>query len=101
MLSGFRQWFAERAELVVLGLTLVTTASLVGWWTILLRAEMLSRESLERQVLQLRADIDENQRAAGFEEIAAHHDVRNVMLWGESATMALLLSGSLALLFLL
>jgi len=101
MTPGFRQWFAERAELVVLGLTLITTASLVGWWTILLRGEMLSRESLERQVLQLRADIDEQQRAAGFDEIAVHHDRRNIMLWGESAMMALLLSGSLAVLFML
>src|SRR5262245_10218422 len=101
MTPGFRQWFAERAELVVLGLTLITTASLVGWWTIRLRGEMLSKESLERQVLQLRADIDEQQRAAGFDEIAAHHDRRNIMLWGESAMMALLLSGSLAVLFML
>jgi signal transduction histidine kinase len=101
MRSGFRQWFAERAELVVLGLTLLTTASLVGWWTILLRGEMLAKESLERQVLQLRADINETERAAGFEAITAHHDLREIMLWGESATMALLLSGSLAVLFLL
>ena len=101
MTPGFRQWFAERAELVVLGLTLITTASLVGWWTILLRGEMIAKESLERQVLQLRADINEQQRAAGFAEIAAHHDRRNIMLWGESAMMALLLSGSLAVLFLL
>jgi len=31
MRSGFRQWFAERAELIVLGLTMLTTASLVIW----------------------------------------------------------------------
>jgi signal transduction histidine kinase len=101
MTPGFRQWFAERAELVVLGLTLITTGLLVAWWTILLRGEMLSRESLERQVLQLRADINEQERAAGFDEIAVHHERRNIMLWGESATMALLLSGSLAVLFML
>ena len=101
MRSGFRQWFAERAELIVLAFTVITTASLVAWWTILLRGEMLSNEMLERQVLQLRADIDEQQRAAGFAEIAAHHDRRNVMLVGESTLMALLLSGSLVVLYLL
>lgn len=101
MRSGFRQWFAERAELIVLAFTVITTASLVAWWTILLRGEMLSNEMLERQVLQLRADIDEQQRAAGFAEIASHHDRRNVMLVGESTLMALLLSGSLVVLYLL
>ncbi len=101
MRSGFRQWFMERAELIVLAFTVITTASLVAWWTILLRGEMLSNEMLERQVLQLRADIDEQQRAAGFAEIAAHHDRRNVMLVGESTLMALLLSGSLVVLYLL
>jgi signal transduction histidine kinase len=101
MRSGFRQWFTERAELIVLAFTVVTTASLVAWWTILLRGEMLSNEMLERQVLQLRADIDEQQRVAGFAEIAAHHDRRNVMLVGESTLMALLLSGSLVVLYLL
>jgi signal transduction histidine kinase len=101
MRSGFRQWFMERAELIVLAFTVITTASLVAWWTILLRGEMVSNEMLERQVLQLRADIDEQQRAAGFAEIAAHHDRRNVMLVGESTLMALLLSGSLVVLYLL
>ncbi len=101
MRSGFRQWFTERAELIVLAFTVITTASLVAWWTILLRGEMLSNEMLERQVLQLRADIDERQRVAGFAEIAAHHDRRNVMLVGESTLMALLLSGSLVVLYLL
>ena len=101
MRSGFRQWFTERAELIVLAFTVITTASLVAWWTILLRGEMLSNELLERQVLQLRADIDEQQRAAGFAEIADHHDRRNVMLVGESTLMALLLSGSLVVLYLL
>ena len=101
MRSGFRQWFTERAELIVLAFTVITTASLVAWWTILLRGEMLANEMLERQVLQLRADIDEQQRVAGFAEIAAHHDRRNVMLVGESTLMALLLSGSLVVLYLL
>ena len=101
MRSGFRQWFTERAELIVLAFTVITTASLVAWWTILLRGEMLSNEMLERQVLQLRADIGEPERVAGFSEIAAHHDRRNVMLVGESTLMALLLSGSLVVLYLL
>jgi signal transduction histidine kinase len=101
MRSGFRQWFTERAELIVLAFTVITTASLVAWWTILLRGEMLSNEMLERQVLQLRADIGEPERVAGFAEIAAHHDRRNVMLVGESTLMALLLSGSLVVLYLL
>jgi signal transduction histidine kinase len=101
MRSGFRQWFTERAELIVLAFTVITTASLVAWWTILLRGEMLSNEMLERQVLQLRADIGEPERVTGFAEIAAHHDRRNVMLVGESTLMALLLSGSLVVLYLL
>jgi two-component system, OmpR family, sensor histidine kinase BaeS len=101
MRSGLRQWAAERGELIVLAFTVLTTASLVAWWTILLRGEMLSNEMLERQVLQLRADINEEQRAAGFAQIAAHHDRRNIMLVGESTLMALLLSGSLVVLYLL
>ena len=53
MRSGFRQWFAERAELIVLGLAMLTTASLVIWWTILLRGELRTNEQLELEILQL------------------------------------------------
>jgi len=95
------QWIAERAELLVLAFTVLTTASLVFWWTILLRGEMVSGERREREVLQLRADVNEAERVAGFEEIAARHARRNIMLIGESALMALLLSGSLVVLYLL
>lgn len=101
MRSGFRQWFAERAELIVLGLTVLTTATLVGWWTILLRDELLGNEMLERQLLSMETDISEERRAARFEEIAARHERRTVMLVGESTLMGLLLSGSLVLLFVL
>jgi signal transduction histidine kinase len=102
MRSGFRQWFAERAELIVLGLTLLTTASLVAWWTILLRGELRSNEVLELQVLQLQSDsITLEQRDARLVEIAERHERRTVMLVGESALLGLLLSGSLVLLFLL
>jgi len=105
MRSGLRrqfgQWIAERAELLVLAFTVLTTASLVVWWTILLRDEMRTGELRDREVLQLRADVDEAQRIAGFEEIAARHARRNVMLIGESTLMALLLSGSLVVLYLL
>ena len=101
MRSGFRQWFAERAELIVLGLTMLTTASLVIWWTILLRGEMRTNEQLELEVLQLQADsISLQQRDARLSEIAAHHQSRTVMLVGESTLLGLLLSGSLVLLFL-
>jgi len=101
MRSSFRQWIAERAELLVLAFTVLTTASLVVWWTILLRGEMLTGERREKEVLQLRADVSEAQRVASFEEIAARHARRKVMLVGESALMALLLSGSLVVLYLL
>jgi len=102
MRSGFRQWFAERAELIVLGLTMLTTASLVIWWTILLRGEMRTNEQLELEVLQLQADsISLQQRDARLSEIAAHHQSRTVMLVGESTLLGLLLSGSLVTLFLL
>jgi len=101
MRSGFRQWFAERAELIVLGLTMLTTASLVIWWTILLRGEMRTNEQLELQVLQLQASsISVQQRDTRLAEIAAHHQSRTVMLVGESTLLGLLLSGSLVLLFL-
>jgi signal transduction histidine kinase len=101
MRSGFRQWFAERAELIVLGLTMLTTASLVIWWTILLRGEMRTNEQLELEVLQLQADsISVQQRDTRLSEIAAHHQSRTVMLVGESTLLGLLLSGSLVLLFL-
>jgi len=101
MRSGFRQWFAERAELIVLGLTVLTTATLVGWWTILLRDELLSNEMLERQLLAMEEDISDQRRDERFQEIAARHERRTVMLVGESTMMGLLLSGSLVLLFVL
>lgn len=101
MRSGFRQWFAERAELIVLGLTMLTTASLVAWWTILLRGEMRTNEQLELEVLQLQSNsISAEQRDARLADIGAHHQRRTVMLVGESTLLGLLLSGSLVLLFL-
>ena len=101
MRPGFRQWFAERAELIVLGLTLLATASLVVWWTILLRGEMRTNETLEREALAAEVGITAQQRDERLAEIAARHDRRNVMLVGESTLLALLLSGSLVVLFLL
>jgi signal transduction histidine kinase len=100
-LQWFGQWFAERAELVVLGLTLLTTASLVVWWTILLRGQMHNNELLEREALAAQVGLSAEQRVQREAEIAAHHDRRNVMLAGESTLLALLLSGSLVVLFLL
>jgi len=101
MRSGFRQWFAERAELIVLGVTLLTTASLVVWWTILLRGEMRTNEMLERELLGARIELTSQEVAEREADIATHHDRRNVMLVGESTLLGLLLSGSLVLLFLL
>jgi signal transduction histidine kinase len=101
MRCGFRQWFAERAELVVLGFTLLTTASLVVWWTILLRGQLHNNELLEREVLAAQVNISEETRVTKLAEIAVHHDRRNLMLAGESTLLALLLSGSLVVLFLL
>ena len=101
MRSGFRQWFAERAELIVLGVTLLTTASLVVWWTILLRGEMRTNEMLERELLGTRIELTQQEVAEREADIATRHDRRNVMLVGESTLLGLLLSGSLVLLFLL
>ena len=43
----------------MLGVTLVlTTASLVFWWTILLRGEMRNNEFLERELLRAAQSID-------------------------------------------
>lgn len=101
MRSSYRQWFAERAELVVLGVTLVATASLVFWWTILLRGEIRSNVQLENALLESRTDLAPAEIEAGYREIAEHQDRRNVMLVGESTLLALLLSGSLVTLFVL
>jgi signal transduction histidine kinase len=101
MRPGFRQWFAERAELIVLGFTLVVTATLVGWWTILLGGEMRDNEMLERRLLAAQVDLGAGQIEQRQLEIAARHDRRNVMLVGESTLLGLLLSGSLVVLFLL
>jgi signal transduction histidine kinase len=101
MVTGFRQWFAERAELIVLGFTLLVTASLVGWWTILLGGEMRDNEMLERQLLGAQTHLTGGEVEQRQMEIAAHHDRRNVMLVGESTLLGLLLSGSLVVLFLL
>ena len=101
MRPNFRLWFAERAELIALGVTLVATASLVFWWTILLRGEMRNNEGLERALLEQQSGLTMQQVAERQIEIAAHHDRRNVMLVGESTLLALMLSGSLVVLFLL
>jgi signal transduction histidine kinase len=101
MRSGFRQWFAERAELIVLGVTLLATASLVFWWTILLGGEMRSNEVLERALLDSQTSLPAQEIEQRREEIAARHDRRTVMLVGESTLLALLLSGSLVVLFVL
>jgi signal transduction histidine kinase len=101
MRPGLRQWFAERAELIVLGVTLLATSSLVFWWTILLRGEMRSNEALERALLDAQTGLSSQQVEQRREEIAAHHDRRKIMLVGESTLLALLLSGSLVVLFLI
>jgi len=101
MRGGLRQWFAERAELLVLAFTLLTTGSLLVWWTILLGGEMRANQILELEALQVQSGITEQERAGRFEEISARHDRRNVMLVGESTLLALLLSGSLVVLFVL
>jgi len=101
MRGGFRQWFTERAELIVLGVTLLTTAALVVWWTILLRGEMRTNEMLERELLGVRTELTRQEVAEREVDLASHHDRRNVMLVGESTLLGLLLSGSLVLLFLL
>jgi signal transduction histidine kinase len=101
MRPPFRLWLAERAELIALGVTLVATASLVFWWTILLRGEMRNNEVLERALLEREQGLTARQVFERQIEIAAHHDRRNVMLVGESTLLALMLSGSLVVLFLL
>jgi signal transduction histidine kinase len=101
MRSPIRLWLAERAELIVLGVTLVATASLVFWWTILLRGEMRNNETLERALLEQEQGLTPQQMAERQAAIATHHDRRNVMLVGESTLLALMLSGSLVVLFLL
>ena len=79
----------------------VATASLVFWWTILLRGEMRNNETLEREVLGGAGELRTSSCAERLAGIAAHHDRRNVMLVGESTLLALMLSGSLVVLFLL
>jgi signal transduction histidine kinase len=101
MRPGFRQWFAERAELIVLGVTLVTTASLMFWWTILLGGVMRSNEALEQSLLASQSGLGAEEILVRRTEIAERHERRNLMLVGESTLLALLLSGSLVLLFLL
>src|SRR5690348_1030477 len=101
MRPNLRQWMAERAELIVLGVTLLATASLVFWWTILLRGEMRTNEMLERALLDAQVHVTPEQREERALEITARHDRRKVMLVGESTLLALLLSGSLVVLFLI
>lgn len=101
MRPGFRQWFAERAELIVLGVTLLATASLMFWWTILLGGEMRSHMALEHRLLETQTGLTLAQVEERRAEIVERHERRNVMLVGESTLLALLLSGSLVLLFML
>jgi signal transduction histidine kinase len=85
----------------VLAVTLITTASLVFWWTILLRGEMLNNEMLERELLATQTQLAPQEAAERQDDLARHHERRKVMLVGESTMLALLLSGSLVVLFLL
>lgn len=101
MRPSLRQWIAERAELIVLAVTLLATASLVFWWTILLRGEMRTNEMLERALLDAQTMMSVEQREERALEISERHDRRKVMLVGESTLLALLLSGSLVVLFLI
>ena len=101
MKPGLRQWLAERAELIVLGVTLLATASLVFWWTILLRGEMRTNEELQHSLLDAQIGLTAEQITERRQEIVDHRERRNVMLVGESTLLALLLSGSLVVLFLL
>jgi signal transduction histidine kinase len=101
MRPNFRPWFQERAELIALGITLLATASLVFWWTILLRGEMRNNEYLERTMLDREQGLTSQQVEERRLEISDHHDRRKVMLVGESTLLALMLSGSLVVLFLL
>lgn len=99
--AGYRQWFAERAELLTLGATLLATGALVVWWTILLSGEMRTNELLEREALRVDRGLSGQEREHRLAEIAARHERRNVMLVGESTLLALLLGGSLVTLYLL
>jgi two-component system OmpR family sensor kinase len=56
---------------------------------------------LERALLATQPTMTAEQRDTRLEEIAARHERRTVMLVGESTMMALMLSGSLVLLFVL
>jgi len=101
MRSGFRQWVAERVELIGLGATLLAMASLVVWWTILLRGEMRTNEMLERELLDARSGLTAQQYEERQSEIGDRHSRRKIMLVGESTLLGLLLSSSLVVLFLL
>jgi signal transduction histidine kinase len=100
MHSGAKQWFAERVELLVLGVTLLLVSALVVWWTILLSGEMRTNELLEREALMARA-LDAGDRAVAESAIDDHHRRRTAMLVGESTLLGLMLSSSLVVLFLL
>ncbi len=101
MRSGFRQWFTERVELIVLAVTMLLTASLVVWWTILLRGAMNNIETLERALLATEIHLTAPEVAEREIAIGQHRERLNVMLVGESTLLALLLSGSLVVLFVL
>ncbi len=101
MSPNFRQWFSERVELIVLAVTMLLTASLVVWWTILLRGAMNNIESLELALLATETHLSAPEVAERERAIVEHRDRLNVMLVGESTLLALLLSGSLVVLFVL
>src|SRR5690606_35131839 len=101
MRPGFRQWFSERVELIVLAVTMLLTASLVVWWTILLRGAMNNIETLERALLASETHLSAPEVAERERAIGQHRDRLNVMLVGEATLFTLLLSGSLVVLFVL
>lgn len=92
---------AEGVEIAALAATLVLTATLVAWWTILLRSLMDASLELQRAMLAADSALTAPQVALAQLEAVERHKRQLLMLVGESSLLALLLVAGLVVLFAL
>jgi signal transduction histidine kinase len=95
MRAPLRRWFSERAEYVVLGVSLGVIGTLVAWWSVFARRMIDAVSRAEVEVAQLRDD------ASAMDAALAQAARMEAMIRGESALFGVALTVSVIVLFLL
>jgi signal transduction histidine kinase len=95
MTRSLRKWVLERAEYLVLGMSLAVIGSLVAWWAVFANRMIGSLRALSADVARLQgSEADVLEADARAERLA-------LMIRGESGLFALALAASVVVLFLL